>query len=419
MESLLGKLIQQLVMLGLFNGEDRKVVFRQYTIETCCLTDQLSVSEDGTLLYTFKLEGNSHSWHQGWVVENDIIIALVGFMLQEFPVQRLLERLDNISSGLERIKEASGQFATKLTELASDLSASEGPVLTEEDMQAMIHETAGSNPSFCPNGVYNPDLHKLSCEELDQMYPIIPGLLKPRLLNPEVTYAVDEAMKVLESLPLFQEARERHILSQFDVRLDVGTKCIHVHQKINLIPGLLAGKEWSFGPLLATLNLNSTNQTYFDPEVFGPELLIKVLTELGNEVMVRNAHVMRTNEEDIIDSSFIPQMKDGHYIPKPDEPSPFENGGFPWMTWKKRNDQRISLRATFHGLRLQLISILEKEPYRTAAHLDEEVPSNIWTSTGHLSLGYVIHIRYQTDVSWKDAHVYATWQRKPGPAVEE
>lgn len=101
----------------------------------------------------------------------------------------------------------------------------------------------------------------------------------------------------------------------------------------------------------------------------------------------------------------------GRYIPDKDEPSPFgpdqENYvDNPWITWKYQQPGYYAVRdGSAVLLRQELIVQLKAEKYRSQAER-EDVPADIQTSSGHLSLGYVIHIRYSHPMEWEEAHNY-------------
>lgn len=107
----------------------------------------------------------------------------------------------------------------------------------------------------------------------------------------------------------------------------------------------------------------------------------------------------------------IPEAIQSHYIPAPDEPSPFgpdqENYvDNPWIVWK---NQQEGYDAQHQGsttlLREALIEQLKAERYRSQVDR-ESVPFELQTSSGKLSLGYVIHIRYSHPMEWEEAHNY-------------
>lgn len=97
---------------------------------------------------------------------------------------------------------------------------------------------------------------------------------------------------------------------------------------------------------------------------------------------------------------------DGHYIPHKDEPSPFR--GLNWINWKRTQPDMVAYKCSFSDMRQQLLVILENEKPRSQVQR-ENVPDDQRTSDGHLSLGYVIHIRWAANKSWKEAHDYCVW----------
>lgn len=99
----------------------------------------------------------------------------------------------------------------------------------------------------------------------------------------------------------------------------------------------------------------------------------------------------------------------GYYIPLPDEPSPFGIGVNAWISWKRAQPNMTDYKGDFSTLARELVNMLEHEKPRHHAHVVKWVPSEAKTCDGHLSLGYVIHIRYMapTPVSWDGAHNYA------------
>lgn len=97
---------------------------------------------------------------------------------------------------------------------------------------------------------------------------------------------------------------------------------------------------------------------------------------------------------------------DGHYIPLKDEPSPFH--GLTWINWKRAQPDMVGYKGSFSGMWKQLLTILENEKPRSQVQR-ENVPDELRTSDGHLSLGYVIHIRWAANKSWKEAHDYCVW----------
>lgn len=107
--------------------------------------------------------------------------------------------------------------------------------------------------------------------------------------------------------------------------------------------------------------------------------------------------------------STSPDVKPPLYIPQPDEPSPFgpdqENYvDNPWLVWK---NQQEGYDAQHQGssvlLREALITQLKTEHYRSQVDR-ESVPAELQTSSGKLSLGWVIHIRYTYRMEWEQAH---------------
>lgn len=100
-----------------------------------------------------------------------------------------------------------------------------------------------------------------------------------------------------------------------------------------------------------------------------------------------------------------PLNLDKHYIPAEDEPDPF---GSPvdWYHWVFSQPISYTQGRYPKTFRTMLCDHLEKEPPRTLADL-EDVPFGLKTRGGHLSLGYIIHIRYTTNMSWPDAVKYA------------
>lgn len=110
-------------------------------------------------------------------------------------------------------------------------------------------------------------------------------------------------------------------------------------------------------------------------------------------------------------SSITAGVRPPLYIPQRDEPSPFgpdqENHvDNPWLVWK---NQQEGYDAQHQGssvlLREALITQLKTERYRSQVDRDV-VPAELQTSTGKLSLGWVIHIHYSYRMDWEETHQF-------------
>lgn len=98
-----------------------------------------------------------------------------------------------------------------------------------------------------------------------------------------------------------------------------------------------------------------------------------------------------------------------HYIPQPDEPSPFRYG-VDWVNWRRKQPANPDPSVSYMQMLKDLLERLRSEKPRTLAQRDHDVPPNLTTADGHLSLGYVIHIRYSANVGWEQAHSYGLQQ---------
>lgn len=102
---------------------------------------------------------------------------------------------------------------------------------------------------------------------------------------------------------------------------------------------------------------------------------------------------------------FIPCSLPSPYIPKPDEPSPFGTDGG-WEQWAALQGPEFTQGHGESAFKTLLCMHLEKEAWRHQADL-ENVPAELLTGPGgHLSLGYVIHIRYAAGTTWQLADQY-------------
>ena len=104
-------------------------------------------------------------------------------------------------------------------------------------------------------------------------------------------------------------------------------------------------------------------------------------------------------------ASLAPLSLDKHYIPSENEPDPFGSAA-DWYNWAAFQPIGYTQGRSPKTFRTMLCDHLEKEPPRTMADL-EDVPCGLKTRGGSLSLGYIIHIRYTTNMSWPDAVKYA------------
>lgn len=117
--------------------------------------------------------------------------------------------------------------------------------------------------------------------------------------------------------------------------------------------------------------------------------------------------------------AFASQMKDGHYVPLEDEPSPFTDANL-WTEWKKKQLERTGYTGPVNHFAEPLMRLLENEPCRCLALLCEtvafvaSVPDAEWPTLGH-----VIHMRYTVNfncqspvLSWLEAHAVSYKQAR-------